>query len=558
MGNLNDFKNVNMRAKKYAEYFELSPEQIEKNGARFGFYLLALECVTNVKDNDELSNMIVDTSFRSIIYNEINSDLGVDVINIDKENQKIQLFNFKYREKFNQNKSQKLGDLIDMAKFLMCIMNENVEELESNLTKEKLKEIIGYLNSDEVWEIELYMISNDNNPLSIADPTISQFKEHFGMEVNTIVLDDIVAYISDFPDDLSAKFFVDNNSVMTYEEDELSTRKSYLIKICLAELIRITCSDEILRNSPTSDYSNLEDTQLDLSLLFDNVRGYLGQNKKYNSNIISTIKNSPSSFFMFNNGITITAKNINAGYKNGNKKFDCTINGFQIVNGGQTLRSIYAFKDDDFDEGALANAEVLVRIFQTESDSILTNNIAEYTNSQNAVSPVDLKSISNLQVQIGAYLESNNIFYVRKSGDIGDIKKNYEYRISMEKLAQILFSDLGNPDKSTNQKRSLFERNYDVIFNKGLDFENIILLINKYIEIEKIYKDSEYEESHQKYLYIIYLENKKPQNINSNIFFLENSIQEYKENESISPARKLIQKGFKTFIDERLNLYSLF
>ena len=300
------------------------------------------------------------------------------------------------------------------------------------------------------------MISNDNNPLSIADPTISQFKEHFGMEVNTIVLDDIVAYISDFPDDLSAKFFVDNNSVMTYEEDELSTRKSYLIKICLAELIRITCSDEILRNSPTSDYSNLEDTQLDLSLLFDNVRGYLGQNKKYNSNIISTIKNSPSSFFMFNNGITITAKNINAGYKNGNKKFDCTINGFQIVNGGQTLRSIYAFKDDDFDEGALANAEVLVRIFQTESDSILTNNIAEYTNRQNAVSPVDLKSISNLQVQIGAYLESNNIFYVRKSGDIGDIKKNYEYRISMEKLAQILFSDLGNPDKSTNQKRSLF------------------------------------------------------------------------------------------------------
>lgn len=558
MGNLNDFKNVNMRAKKYAEYFELSPEQIEKNGARFGFYLLALECVTNVKDNDELSNMIVDTSFRSIIYNEINSDLGVDVINIDKENQKIQLFNFKYREKFNQNKSQKLGDLIDMAKFLMCIMNENVEELESNLTKEKLKEIIGYLNSDEVWEIELYMISNDNNPLSIADPTISQFKEHFGMEVNTIVLDDIVAYISDFPDDLSAKFFVDNNSVMTYEEDELSTRKSYLIKICLAELIRITCSDEILRNSPTSDYSNLEDTQLDLSLLFDNVRGYLGQNKKYNSNIISTIKNSPSSFFMFNNGITITAKNINAGYKNGNKKFDCTINGFQIVNGGQTLRSIYAFKDDDFDEGALANAEVLVRIFQTESDSILTNNIAEYTNSQNAVSPVDLKSISNLQVQIGAYLESNNIFYVRKSGDIGDIKKNYEYRISMEKLAQILFSDLGNPDKSTNQKRSLFERNYDVIFNKGLDFENIILLINKYIEIEKIYKDSEYEESHQKYLYMIYLENKKPQNINSNIFFLENSIQEYKENESISPARKLIQKGFKTFIDERLNLSSLF
>ncbi|MDO0874813.1 AIPR family protein [Carnobacterium divergens] len=550
MANINDFKTVNMKSKKYSEFLNLTPEQMEKNGSRFGFYLLALECITNVKEISDLVDMVIDTDFRSVVYKQKNNDLGVDAVNIDEEDRKIQLFNFKYRDSFKVKKGQELGDMIDVTKFLIHIANENTDKVTS-ITKNKINKIIEALNSTDVWTIELFMVSNENRALELENPTVDQFKDSYGMKVKTVVLDDIVSYISGFPDDLSAKFMVDSTSVMTYEIDKLSSSKSYLIKLPLAELIRITCKNEELRNNINADYSKLQGQEIELSLLFDNVRGYLGATTKFNKNIIKTIVEDPNKFFMFNNGITMTAKNITAGDKNGNKKFECTINGFQIVNGGQTLRTIYEFNKSQFDEKSLANAEVLVRLFQTETDKELTNDIAEYTNSQNAISSIDLKSISNYQIQIGAYLEAMGILYVRKSGDTGKKDEKYIHRISMEKTAQLLYSYKGYPDRATNQKKALFEKYYDDIFDvETLDFEFLANLIIKYYEIEKDYIDSKYDEYHQKYLYIIYIMEKYPKkSIHECIELLEDYLIEYKKDDKLSPARKLIQKGFKDHID---------
>ncbi|MCR1927655.1 AIPR family protein [Enterococcus gallinarum] len=553
MAVLNDFKNVKMRSKKYYEYLNLKKEQPEDNKARLGFYLLGLECITQVKEISDLTDMIIDTEFRSIVFNQKNNDLGVDAVNIDEEEGIIQLFNFKYREKFNSDKSQSIANMVDVTKFLVHVQKENTEGLD-HITKTKIKKIVEALGSDETWDIELYMVSNENVALAIEDPTVNQFKENYGMKIKTIVLDQIASYISNFPDDLSASFLVDSTSVMTYEVDELSTRKSYLVKMTLADLIIITCTDKDLRNDTSSDYSKLKDQNLEMSLLFDNVRGYLGENTKFNKNIIDTIKNDPKSFFMFNNGLTMTAKNIEAGFKNGNKKFECTVNGFQIVNGGQTLRTVYEFSHNEFDENSLADAEVLVRIFQTESDKQLIHNIAEYTNSQNAISSIDLKSISNFQIQIGAYLESNDILYVRKSGDFGEDNKRYKHRISMEKVAQLIYSYMGYPDRATNQKKALFEKYYNAIFDQEkLEFDLIIRLIYRYYEIEKAYDKVVYEGYHQKYLYIIYLLNEiENVTIKQSIEKLENFINDYKKDENISAPRKLIQKGFKDYIIEKL------
>ncbi|MBC1527267.1 AIPR family protein [Listeria seeligeri] len=550
MATINDFKTVNVKSREYSKYVNLSEEQRKINGSRFGFYLLALECITNIKDVDVLLEMIIDTDFRSIVFDEKNDDLGVDAVNIDEEERVIQLFNFKYREKFKINKGQELGDMIDVTKFLVRISSEELEGT-TQITKDKLEKIIVALNSDDIWKIELYMVSNENIGLSIENPTVNQFKQNYGMKVGTIVLDDIVSYISEFPEDLSAKFMVDSTSVMTYEIDELSSSKSYLIKLPLIELIRITCKDEQFRNNINVDYSKLQGQKIEMSLLFDNVRGYLGATTKFNSNIISTIEEQPNKFFMFNNGITMTAKNISAGDKNGNKKFECTISGFQIVNGGQTLRTIYEYSEKDFNEENLANAEVLIRLFQTETDKELTNDIAEYTNSQNAISSIDLKSISNYQIQIGTYLEANGILYVRKSGDTGKKDKDYPLRISMEKTAQLIYSYQGYPDRATNQKKALFEKYYDEIFDvENLDFEVLVSLIIKYYEVENIFSETDYKGSHQKILYVIYLMEKMPgKSIIEYIELLESYLMTYKKDEDLSPARKLIQKGFKDFIE---------
>lgn len=374
----------------------------------------------------------------------------------------------------------------------------------------------------------------------------------FDLDIVSIVLDDIVAYISDLPDDIGASFVVDNHSIMTYELDTFSSSKSYLVKMSLADVIRITCSDKSIRSDKTCEYSKLKDKKLEMGLLFDNVRGYLGETK-YNKNIIDTIDKEPNKFFMYNNGITITTKNITAIAANGNTKTHIDISGFQIVNGGQTLRSIYEFSEESFDEDKLAKAEILVRIFQTETDSDLKNNIAEYTNSQNAISSIDLKSVSNLQFLLEKYLAENGILYVRKNGDLGSTGTSYSKRIGMEKVAQILYSRMGYPDRATNQKKNLFDKYYDQIFNQDIDFDNVVATVNEFFDIENEYATSTYKGTLQKCLYVLYLGSiLNDKSIHDCIEILEQSIDSYLPDQGMSPARIIITKAFKAYLDTHI------
>lgn len=52
----------------------------------------------------------------------------------------------------------------------------------------------------------------------------------------------------------------------------------------------------------------------------------------------------------------------------------------------------------------------------------------------------------------------------------------------------------------------------------------------------------------------MYLDQHLEADINKNIDELEKAINEYRGEKIISPARKLIQKGFKDFLDEKLKI----
>lgn len=553
MANLNDFKLVNKRALRYFNYLDLDStefEDIEKK--RIGFYLLVLESVTGIKDTDEIIFDIIDTNFCRLVLKENNDDLGIDAVNFDKENHVINLFSFKYRESFKKKSGQSVNNISDSMKFLSFIADEDDADLSTltKRTKQKIEEIREYLNSDEIWTINLFMVSNENNPLPVEDTFLLQLKKIIDINIESITLNSIINFIAERPDKVSSKIIFDASSVMKYEESELSSSKSYLVSMTILDLIRITCIDKKLRDYyDIFDYSTLKDVELDQGVLFDNVRGYLGDTK-YNGNIIKTLDSEPSKFFMYNNGLTITAKNLIAEPKNANKKLLIQIEDFQIVNGGQTLRSIYRQKFMSFDEEKLANAKILVRIFQTEDNDVLTNNIAEFTNSQNAISSIDLKSVSNLQIQIEQNLKESDILYVRKVGDTGEESKEFKYRISMERMGQIIYSKIGYPDRATNQKRRIFEEYYEDIFKEDLDFEMLIDYIEEYFMIKEKYKELDIKSYEQKHFYILYL-NTKENNIEKNIKFVEDSLDLYKKDENLSIARKLIQKGFRDYVDEK-------
>lgn len=576
MANINDFKLVKLKSKKLFNYLKIDNgiSLDDTNMERIGFYHLILENITGLRnldntidlfsaeDEDE-SYVIIDTNYNKLIYGIDVDDLGIDAVSIvPNENGEIdiKLFNFKYRNSFNSEKTKSECDISRSTKFLeYIIQNEELDESNNQLVHKQINKIIKHLNSNKICNISMYMVSNEANGFaSNSNEYIKILEKSYDMKIVNISLDDIISFFNEKKDNRKSSFMISSNEFLSFQSDEKSTQKSYILKLSLLDLIRITSDSEILSNNYSlEDDEEVLNSRLDFSLLYDNVRGFLGDTK-YNKNILNTLKDEHKFFFMFNNGITLTTEKIDCDPKNSGMKYLFTIENFQIVNGGQTIRSIYKFLNGNHDSEKLSKlreAYILLRIFKTNKNDPLQNSIAEYTNSQNAISDVDLKSIDSIQIQIEKYFSELGILYERKSGDLGELDKDYSFRISMEKLAQVLYSSIGYPDRASNQKRRLFQDYYDEIFkSEKFSLENCKNKAEKYIEVEKVYNEYKhiYKLSDQKIFYIIYIVSFTSLSIEHSIKTLEKLVKTY--NSNVAESRKLIQKGFKDYIDIQLNI----
>lgn len=564
MANINDYK---LLAKKSEKYFTLLASELEesfpnietKDRERIGFYLFMIENLCNIKDTLDLANVVTDTEFNSKIFNDKFDDYGIDAVYIDEENLSINLFNFKYRNKFNPAKKQSINETIISTKFINALLNENVNNLAGKLKTQAIN-IIEKFNSSDVWKFNLFVVSNENIELQKTDDDLKQLEDMYSLEVIPIGLSQISKIMSIRPEPIDSEIIIEQQAIMSYTESSISSSKSYVLRLPLSEIVRITCNDKALRGKYNiEDLKELSKIELDYSVLFDNVRG-LVLRSKFNKNISKTLKEEPSKFFMYNNGLTITAKDIEATPVNANKRVKLSIKSFQVLNGGQTLRTIHSFNklDDTNIEEYLAKSEVLVRIFKTTQDNELNNKIAEFTNSQNSISNIDLKSLRTEQIQLEQFLDENDIIYSRKSGDTGlSDTKVYKHKISMERFGQVIFSINGNPHRASNQKKQIFDKYYDELFGESaLKIEQSPEQVSKYYEIKKKYDSkNEYESSDQKIFYILYLNQHISKDIDSLIDLFEDTIKAFiPSNSTISDSRKLIQLKFKDYLDEQLKI----
>lgn len=564
MAKLNDFKLLNIKSENYFNILETELGQkinipTDKHKPRFGFYIFILESICNIKDTFDILELITDQEFNSIVFNNKAEDFGVVAVYIDEENNYINFFNFKYREKFNEDKKQGINETFLSTKFTNSIIADDTSGLSGKI-KTIADQVIEKLNGNDIWKLRLYAVSNDSIELDTNSIEIKQLKELYDLEVVSIGLDTISKMMSLRPDPINAILHIDNDSILPFVESSLSSSKSYVARITIPDLLRITCDDQTFREDyKTENFQELSNKEMDYNLLFDNVRGLITKSK-FNENIYQTLKDEPSKFFMFNNGLTITATDIIAEDTNANKKVKLTIKDFQVVNGGQTLRTLHRFNQTDTDNIAnyLSDAEILVRIFKTSNTSGIRNKIAEYTNSQNAISNVDLKSLANEQILIEQFLDENSIIYARKVGDTGLVsQKAYIHKISMEKFGQILFAHNGYPEKASNQKKQIFDKYYNSIFSEpSFDLAKSADLVKLYFNIKKEYDNSLFNSTDQKIFYIIYLAYKVDFTIDKLINNFENTVKNYRQTEKISEARKLINTKFKETLDDDIKNYT--
>lgn len=148
-------------------------------------------------------------------------------------------------------------------------------------------------------------------------------------------------------------------------------------------------------------------------LLESNVRTFLDFRGKVNRGIKTTLKEEPEKFFAYNNGLTVTATDIDASTKGTNGAVNIKkLTNMQIVNGGQTTCAIFFspkeknFTDIDLNKVfvpmklTIINAGTDATEESLEEAEIFKAKVSEYANSQNAVNQGDLQSNHDFHIRM--------------------------------------------------------------------------------------------------------------------------------------------------------------
>lgn len=529
----------------------------DKGKARFGFYYFVIQMVTNYMELDDITDCICDTDFHAKTDGDPQDDFGIDAICFNDEDNEIHIFNFKYRENFVED-MQKRNEVWLSSKFFSYLVPGSTETLTPRM-KELADQILQRYNSKNIWKTFFYVVTNNNKNIPPEDSVLLQMKANYDLQIHTIGLPEIAPYLSYSHKEIDASMIFRRDAIMTFTEDDLASNKSYIVRMTLPDLIRITCDNENLRNKYNlEDYGQLKDVDVDLDVLFDNVRGFI-LNSKFNVNIEKTLEHEASKFFFYNNGLTIVAENIISSSQNGGRLTKLDIKNFQVLNGGQTLRTIHEYnkKNDNNLVDKMINAEVLVRLLNITDDNI-KNCIAEYTNSQNAIDLMDLKSLRKEQLQLEAFLKDHGIVYLRKKGQTVTIEAG-EAQIGIQRMGQILLATTGKrPEEASNKKKLIFSDYYDELFtnNQELISNQTIIYIKTYLSLRSEYRKLNLSYSIQKAMYVLYILTLiHEMQITDAITVLENSIESYKSENSLELeySRVLIRQNFRAYLEQNVN-----
>lgn len=198
-----------------------------------------------------------------------------------------------------------------------------------------------------------------------------------------------------------------------------------------------------------------------------NVREFLGE-KKINREIAKSYLESPTWFWYKHNGVIIFADNVTLNRDD----LQITMRNPQIVNGGQTLSSLYTAYDKNGRPSN--NAKVLARIYRLPYEDTETYQrsieIIAALNSQNKIEASDLRSTDPRQVRLEELMHrvGDGYSYIRKRSK--DARAG-RYHISMRNLALLYWvckKNMPHEGVRGNTEELFVEQSrYDDIFNES-------------------------------------------------------------------------------------------
>ncbi|MFS2386569.1 AIPR family protein [Bacteroides fragilis] len=221
-------------------------------------------------------------------------------------------------------------------------------------------------------------------------------------------------------------------------------------------------------------------------LLFQkNVRNPL-MVSELNQQIEKTITDNPAFFWYYNNGLTAITYLLP---EIRNEAETATVTGLQIINGAQTVYSIYkAYKDASPVKRQIMDSEsfVTLRILKSGGKDFDLN-VTRFTNSQNPVSDRDFVANDEVQKRLQEESFKTSFWYEKRRGEFRNRDIEGVQIVSNEVFAKLYLAYfLHDPIKVSNvfsRKNNKFafishkqDKNglYEVIFNENTSFKDML------------------------------------------------------------------------------------
>ena len=405
--------------------------------------------------------------YPNITYNKLRESItdddpdgSFDAIVFNKKQKIISVFNFKNASNFGYN------DIKLLAANIRLYLFTPTQSLQGLVTKakERLKQSRQRIHHG--WNVEIYVVRNGLvTPRSNVEKFITRLKNSFPritlyhfLNVNPL----IERYLQ-----IKAKQniyswpikIVSGNSGLEDPEDKIVIRgnggrqiKALFARLTLVDIVKLQ--------------RNFLREKLDL---FDaNVRDFQ-KKKNISQKILHSIQNHPASFHIFHNGLTFSCSRID--------KVDVhnyRIKSPQIINGCQTVNTLYDTYKNKINDKKLKQATILCRFYALKDEMI--EKVCEATNTQIKISLWDLRSNDEIQKILEEILTLKGINYKRKKG----ITKGKGVFIT--DLAQWIYScKFEKPAEAKNKKNKLFDiilqdPPYRKIFNERFKLEVLIMI----------------------------------------------------------------------------------
>jgi len=190
-------------------------------------------------------------------------------------------------------------------------------------------------------------------------------------------------------------------------------------------------------------------------LLESNVRTFLSLRGSVNKGIYNTLRSSEKVFFFaYNNGLSGTASEVD--FQEGKINL---VRNLQIVNGGQTMSTLYKAKRDGIDLDQVLVQMKLSVIHDKENYTQYVSKISEYANTQNKVEKSDFFSNSYFHRR---FKEISKMLRVPAKGNSAITSKWFYERVKGEYLNDQMYM------KDSERKKFFLEYPKDQVIDKIL------------------------------------------------------------------------------------------